>query len=197
MSCEDNLVSKMKNHLFIRILFILGQSSSLVWRKTNYLYRNKNPFTDYLHGQQKSARLIPHVPFSDDRPEHANRSGDGWSFSDRQTRQAGDGRYTSDPILNGIPYGKTGYRRSATLYHIEITEENVSWLTIMTNGGSGDVDIYYKLNDYPTKSNYDGKASHNGNQEQITVLNPVPGRYYIVLYGYENYSNVGFEAEYR
>lgn len=51
--------------------------------------RNKNPFTDYLHGQQKSARLIPHVPFSDDRPEHANRSGDGWSFSDRQTRQAG------------------------------------------------------------------------------------------------------------
>ena len=63
------------------------------------------------------------------------------------------------------------------------------------------------------KSNYDGKASHNGNQEQITVLNPTPGRsflklcervnknyafrYYIVLYGYENYSNVGFEAEYR
>ena len=29
-------------------------------------------------------------------------------------------RYTSDPILNGIPYGKTGYRRSATLYHIEV-----------------------------------------------------------------------------
>ena len=64
------------------------------------------------------------------------------------------------------------------------------------------------------KSNYDGKATHNGNQEQITILNPVRGRsltvnikkqklkhlclrYYIVLYGYENYSNVGFEAEYR
>ena len=26
------------------------------------------------------------------------------------------------------------------------------------------------------KSIYDGKASHNGNQEQITVLNPAPGR---------------------
>ena len=51
--------------------------------------RNKNPFSDYLQGQQKSSRLIPHVPFSDGRPDHANRSGDGWSFSDRQTRQAG------------------------------------------------------------------------------------------------------------
>ena len=26
------------------------------------------------------------------------------------------------------------------------------------------------------KSNYDGKATHNGNQEQITILNPVRGR---------------------
>ena len=64
------------------------------------------------------------------------------------------------------------------------------------------------------KSNYDGKATHNGNQEQIIVENPVPGRslkiryvtqhyikstfrYYIVLFGYDNYSDVGFEAEYR
>ena len=37
-----------------------------------------------------------------------------------------------------------------TSHILQITEENVSWLTIMTNGGSGDVDIYYKLNDYPT-----------------------------------------------
>ena len=45
--------------------------------------------SDYLQGQWKSARLIPHVPFSDGRPDHENRSGDGWSFTDRQTRQAG------------------------------------------------------------------------------------------------------------
>lgn len=185
----------MRYYSFIVILLTFIQSSTTTWRKSNNLYRNKNPLSNYLHGQWKTARLIPHVPFSDGRPDHENRSGDGWSFTDRQTRQTG--RYTSDPILNGIPYGKTGYKRSATLYHIEIIEENVSWLTMMTNGGSGDVDIYYKLDDYPTKSNYDGKASHNGNQEQITVLNPAPGRYYIVLYGYEKYSNVGFEAEYR
>ena len=52
--------------------------------------------------------------------------------------------------MNGIPYGKSGYARSATLYDIEIKEQGVTFLNIMTNGGSGDVDIYVKRDDYPT-----------------------------------------------
>ena len=37
-------------------------------------------------------------------------------------------RYTSDSILNGIPYGKTGYRRSATLYDIEVMNIQHSYI---------------------------------------------------------------------
>ena len=70
-----------------------GETSLTVRKflKIRQHFWNKNPFSDYLQGQQKTARLIPHVPFSDGRPDHANRSGDGWSFSDRQTRHAGSG----------------------------------------------------------------------------------------------------------
>jgi len=67
----------------------------------------------------------------------------------------------------------------------------------MTNGGQGDVDIYVKRDEYPTKRNYDIKSAYPGNQEQIILEAPAPGRYYIVLYGYESYSMIGFEAEFR
>ena len=73
--------------------------------------------------------------------------------------------------------------------------------------------LYLTLYTY-RKRNYDIKSAYPGNQEQIILEAPVPGRqvqyaggnqvkifnshrYYIVLYGYENYNMVGFEAEYR
>merc|ERR1711996_165504 len=117
--------------------------------------------------------------------------GRNWNFDQTMSRQAGNQRFQSEQLVNGIPYGKSGYARSATLYDIEITETGVSFLNIMTNGGGGDVDIYVKRDDYPTKSNYDVKSAHPGNQEQIIIENPVQGRYYIVLYGYERYQSVG------
>ena len=66
------------------------------------------------------------------------------------------------------------------------------------------------------KSVYDMRSAHPGNQEQVIIENPLKGRYvincnihketptlmfstryYIVLYGYEDYRDIGFEAEYR
>ena len=58
-----------------------------IWQIRNF--RNRNPFTDYLQGKQTSIRLIPHVPYTEGKPEHENRSSDGWSFPERKTRQAG------------------------------------------------------------------------------------------------------------
>ena len=58
-----------------------------IWQIRNF--RNRNPFTDYLQGKLRSIRLIPHVPYTEGKPEHENRSSDGWSFPERKTRQAG------------------------------------------------------------------------------------------------------------
>ena len=49
----------------------------------------------------------------------------------------------------------------------------------------------------PRKRSYDQRSATPGNQEQVIIERPEQGTYYIVLYGYENYSDVGFEAESR
>jgi len=147
--------------------------------------------------RHKPKRYIPVVPFRNRGQQHDSRGQPSWSFEENSFGRAAVGHFESEKLVNGIPYGKSGYKQSATLYDIEITEQGVTFLNIMTNGGNGDVDIYVKRDDYPTKSNYDVRSAHPGNQEQIIIEAPVPGRYFIVLYGYETYSMIGFEAEYR
>merc|ERR1711997_102787 len=195
----------------MRIIFItavLGlHSTAEAWS----FFRNPKIQSDFLTLPRSGNRIIPRVPHRNRGLEHKDdgRSKD-WTFDQKRLRPLGrfdppnggrsrqsGGRFNSEPIINGIPYGKSGYAGSATLYDIEITESGVSFLNVMTNGGQGDVDIYIKRDDYPTKRNYDIKSAYPGNQEQIILEAPVPGRYYIVLYGYENYNMVGFEAEYR
>lgn len=192
MTCQYCDIITMK-YLSIFISLLLYQS---IWSWNRPHFRDPKLIDSYLNRLQSNTK-IPHVPFSNRGKEHKVQMGRNWNFEQTMSRQAGNQRFQSEPLVNGIPYGKSGYARSATLYDIEITESQLLFLNIMTNGGSGDVDIYVKRDDFPTKSNYDVRSAHPGNQEQIIIQNPVPGRYYIVLYGYESYSMVGFEAEYR
>lgn len=111
--------------------------------------------------------------------------------------RASTGRYYAEPVVNGIPYSVRGYRGSARLYSVQVAEAGEGYLNIMANGGVGDVDIYVRFDEYPTKRIYDMRSATPGNQEQIIIERPQQGRYYIVLYGYEDYRDVGFEAESR
>jgi len=161
------------NHLLVLTFLILHSTFS--WDRNKY-FRNPKTLTNNLLTPSR-VKNIPQVPFRNRGKEHSGSSS-SWSFERSSiSRQAGTrGRFDSEQVVNGIPYGKSGYARSATLYDIEITETGVSFLNIMTNGGGGDVDIYVKRDDYPTKSNYDVKSAHPGNQEQIIIENPVQGR---------------------
>jgi len=129
--------------------------------------------------------------------QHSSSRTDDWgvygSGSDRFTRNQ---RFNAVDMVNGIPYGVTGRRGTAQLFSIQVDRDQ-AFLNVMCNGGVGDVDIYIKFNDYPTKRNYDERSAHGGNQEQIILDNPQEGKYYVVLYGYDNFDNVGFEAEFR
>jgi len=187
----------MINFIFVSTIIL---QSTFAWDRSvlrdSGIFRNSiitKPKNDNFK-KSKNFQRIPRVPFSNRGQEH-NDARD-WHFDQSRSRAAGD-RFDSEKLINGIPYGKSGYARSATLFDIEISETGVNFLNIMTNGGSGDVDIYVKRDDYPTKSNYDVRSAHPGNQEQIIIETPVPGKYYIVLYGYESYNLIGFEAEYR
>merc|ERR1719228_631144 len=95
-----------------------------------------------------------------------------------RTRDTGTrASYYSEELYSGIPYSKEGYRGSAMLYWVEVTNTEEGWLNAMTNGGTGDVDIYLRREKYPTKMLYDDRSARNGNQEQVVIENPERGRW--------------------
>ncbi|HYI11794.1 MAG TPA: pre-peptidase C-terminal domain-containing protein [Thermoanaerobaculia bacterium] len=69
-------------------------------------------------------------------------------------------------------------------------------LVIATTGGTGDLDMYVKLNAQPTSSVYDYRPYVNGNNETVTVSNPAAGDWYISLYGYAAYAGASLTATY-
>ncbi|HEY7771345.1 S8 family serine peptidase, partial [Longimicrobium sp.] len=67
-------------------------------------------------------------------------------------------------------------------------------LTIKTSGGTGDVDLYVRQGNAPTLMDYNCRPYINGNDEECTALSPVPGTYYVMLRGWNNYAGVTLSA---
>ena len=100
--------------------------------------RNPKTLTNNLLTPSR-VKNIPQVPFRNRGKEHSGSSS-SWSFERSSiSRQAGTRgwvvlysryklalinenirRFDSEQVVNGIPYGKSGYARSATLYDIEV-----------------------------------------------------------------------------
>lgn len=178
----------MAYFLSVLALALAIQTVAPQWKWNRFGFRNDRSYNT------KPRVQAPVVPYQKGGLEHTI-GGPSWSFDKAMTRATG--RFEADVMANGIPYSKSGYRGSARLYSIEIVESGASFLNVMANGGSGDVDLYVRKDEYPTKRNYDVRSAHPGNQEQVIIDNPLPGRYFIVLYGFETYNSIGFEAEYR
>ncbi|HYC91684.1 MAG TPA: M4 family metallopeptidase [Thermoanaerobaculia bacterium] len=99
-------------------------------------------------------------------------------------------------LTNGVAVssisGSTG-----TWKHYKISvPTGQSSLVIAMSGGTGDADMYVKRGSQPTSSSYDYRPYLNGNNETVTVTNPVAGDWYISLYGYSTYSGVTLRATY-
>ena len=71
-----------------------------------------------------------------------------------------------------------------------------SKLEIVQSGGSGDADLYVKRGSQPTSSSYDYRPYLNGNNETVTVTNPVAGDWYVSIYAYSTYSSLTLKATY-
>lgn len=72
---------------------------------------------------------------------------------------------------------------------------NTSPFDIITQGGSGNVDLYVSASGWPTPNDYDQMSANNGNNESITI-DPAAsgGYYYIALYTVTPYSDVAIHA---
>lgn len=80
-------------------------------------------------------------------------------------------------------------------YKIAVPSGQTS-LQIVMSGGSGDGDLYVKRGSQPTSSSYDYRPYLNGNNETVTVSNPVAGDWYISIHAYSSYSSVTLKATY-
>jgi hypothetical protein len=67
-------------------------------------------------------------------------------------------------------------------------------LEIQTSGGTGDCDLYVGNGFQADLYLWDYRPYLRGNDESVTISNPWPGDWHIMLNGYNAYSGVTLEA---
>ncbi len=99
-------------------------------------------------------------------------------------------------LTNGVPLaGLSAPTGTETFYKLEVPAGQTK-LEIQISGGSGDCDLYVKRGALPTTAIYDYRPYVVGNNEKVTVDNPVAGTWYIMLRAYHAYSGLTLQATY-
>ncbi|WP_266159815.1 M9 family metallopeptidase [Dyella silvatica] len=82
---------------------------------------------------------------------------------------------------NGCTRNVTDTPRAGDLqYFYVLMPAGIAQLTISTRGGSGNADLYASASGWPSTSSYDVRSSNAGNNESVTISNPVAGQYYFI-----------------
>jgi serine protease len=103
----------------------------------------------------------------------------------------------SDTTLeNGT--AKTGLSASTgeELHYTMEVPAGATDLSFVTNGGSGDGDLYVKFGSQPTTSSYDCRPYKNGNAETCSISNVQAGTYYVMVRAYSTFSNVSLTGSF-
>ena len=103
-----------------------------------------------------------------------------------------------DPLLqNGVPVNDislaTGEQR---FYRFEVPAGQAS-ARFITNGGSGDIDIYIGVGGRPTTTSNVCKSEGPTTAETCTISNPAAGTYYVLLNGYSAAVGASLTATYN
>lgn len=97
-------------------------------------------------------------------------------------------------LLNGIPIPDlAGVAGSQKFYKIELPAGRTQ-LKVQISGGSGDADLYVRKGAKPTTTQWDYRPYLIGNDETITIDDPEPAVYYVMLRGYTAYDGVTLKA---
>ena len=97
-------------------------------------------------------------------------------------------------ISTGVPACVTSSNSASNMFYFYFdVAAGTSQLTIKTEHGTGNVDLYYSNSGWPTTTSYTQLSSLAGNAESITVVNPTSGWNYIMLHG--AHSNVTVQMD--
>lgn len=99
-------------------------------------------------------------------------------------------------LTNGTPVtGLSGAEDNQRLYKI-VVPAGQSLLTVTTEGGTGDVDLFVRLAAVPTLAGSDCISNDVDTNEYCEESNPTAGTWYILLDAWEDYADVTLTAEY-
>ncbi|HET6724479.1 MAG TPA: pre-peptidase C-terminal domain-containing protein [Gammaproteobacteria bacterium] len=107
----------------------------------------------------------------------------------------GGGGGGSNTLENGVAVTISGAQGSSTVYTMEVPA-GASNLVFQISGGSGDADLYVQFGSQPTLSSYDCRPYRYGNSESCSFASPQAGTWYVMIHGYDSYSNVSLEGSY-
>jgi len=97
-------------------------------------------------------------------------------------------------LQNGVTVtGITGAAGSEKFYKITVPASQ-SKLEIVMAGGTGDADLYVRRGSKPTTTEWDYRPFLIGNNETVTIDDPLAATYFIMLKGYVAYASVTLKA---
>jgi len=103
---------------------------------------------------------------------------------------------TITPLTNGVGVTSLTGSAGSELYFSIVVPAGQTKLEISMSGGTGDADLYVKKDSLPTTTSYDYRPYLSGNNETVTVNDPAPATWYIMIRGYSPYTGVALLASY-
>ncbi|WP_125717422.1 collagenase [Pseudoalteromonas rubra] len=98
-------------------------------------------------------------------------------------------------LQNGRAIQVSGAHKELSYFKVRLPE-GATDLSVAISGGSGDADLYLRYGELPTQDTYDCRPYVGGNSERCDIAAPQAGDYYIMLRGYNAYSNVELMASF-
>ena len=87
----------------------------------------------------------------------------------------------------------SGDQNSQRLYRITVPA-GTPMLSVITSGGTGDLDLYVRHGAAPTDQQADCESLGGANEEDCVIESPASGEWYVMLHGYEAYSGASLTA---
>lgn len=100
---------------------------------------------------------------------------------------------SSNLLTPGVARTLSGAEGSEREFRVEVPAGTGS-LRIALTGGTGDADLYIRFGAAPIPSDFDCGSDSFGEDEECHFDDPTPGTWYIVVVGFEAYSNVSLLA---
>ncbi|WP_299801881.1 PKD domain-containing protein [uncultured Shewanella sp.] len=103
----------------------------------------------------------------------------------------------ADTVLEkGVVKTVSGKQREDSHFTFEVPND-ASSVSIKTQGGTGDADLYVRIAQEPNLSDFDCRPYKAGNKEECIFAEAIAGIYHVMLRGYNDFSDVQLTADYQ